>query len=79
MEKIAFLFCVHNHQPVGNFLHVLENAYEKVYLPLIETVSFLESAFEKIFHGSSQLLYWPLDLKCRKRFEVSIELEIGNR
>jgi len=36
MEKVAFLFCVHNHQPVGNFLHVLENAYEKAYLPFIE-------------------------------------------
>jgi len=38
MEKVAFLFCVHNHQPVGNFLHVLENAYEKAYLPFIEVL-----------------------------------------
>ncbi len=36
MEKVAFLFCVHNHQPVGNFMHILENAYEKAYLPFIE-------------------------------------------
>ncbi|OGQ11978.1 MAG: hypothetical protein A2026_09720, partial [Deltaproteobacteria bacterium RBG_19FT_COMBO_46_12] len=38
MEKVAFLFCVHNHQPVGNFLHILENAYEKAYLPFIEVL-----------------------------------------
>jgi alpha-amylase len=38
MEKVAFLFCVHNHQPVGNFLHVLEEAYEKAYLPFIEVL-----------------------------------------
>ena len=38
MEKVAFLFCVHNHQPVGNFLHVLENAYEKAYVPFIEAL-----------------------------------------
>jgi len=38
MEKVAFLFCVHNHQPVGNFLHVLENAYEKAYVPFIEVL-----------------------------------------
>jgi alpha-amylase len=38
MEKVAFLFCVHNHQPVGNFLHVLEGAYEKAYLPFIEVL-----------------------------------------
>jgi alpha-amylase len=38
MNKVAFLFCVHNHQPVGNFLHILENAYEKAYLPFIEVL-----------------------------------------
>src|SRR5512147_1408543 len=38
MEKVAFLFCVHNHQPVGNFLHVLEDAYKKAYLPFIEVL-----------------------------------------
>ncbi len=38
MEKVAFLFCVHDHQPVGNFLHILENAYEKAYLPFIEVL-----------------------------------------
>ena len=36
MDKVAFLFCVHNHQPVGNFFHVLENAFEKAYRPFIE-------------------------------------------
>src|SRR3972149_10067075 len=36
MEKVAFLFCVHNHQPVGNFSHVLEKAFTKSYLPFIE-------------------------------------------
>jgi len=36
MEKVAFLFCVHNHQPVGNFHHILENAYERAYHPFIE-------------------------------------------
>ncbi len=38
MEKVAFLFCVHNHQPVGNFLHVLEDAYQKAYLPFLQVL-----------------------------------------
>jgi hypothetical protein len=38
MKKVAFLFCVHNHQPVGNFLHILEDAFEKAYLPFIEVL-----------------------------------------
>ena len=36
MGKVAFLFCIHNHQPVGNFPHVLENAFEKDYSHFIE-------------------------------------------
>lgn len=36
MEKVSFLFCVHNHQPVGNFPGVIEKAYQKAYLPFIE-------------------------------------------
>lgn len=38
MEKVAFLFCVHNHQPVGNFLHVMEEAFQKAYLPFIQVL-----------------------------------------
>lgn len=36
MEKVYFLFCLHNHQPVGNFLYVKEEAYKKAYLPFLE-------------------------------------------
>jgi 4-alpha-glucanotransferase len=39
MHKVAFLFCVHNHQPVGNFLHIIEDAYQKAYLPFIEVLT----------------------------------------
>jgi len=38
MQRVAFLFCVHNHQPVGNFLHVMEEAFQKAYLPFIKTL-----------------------------------------
>lgn len=38
MGKVSFLFAVHNHQPVGNFLHVIENAYQKAYLPFIHVL-----------------------------------------
>jgi alpha-amylase len=38
MEKVVFLFCVHNHQPVGNFQYVLEDAYQKAYQPFIEVL-----------------------------------------
>ena len=33
------LFAVHNHQPVGNFEHVLEAAFADCYRPLLEALA----------------------------------------
>lgn len=33
---INFCFGIHNHQPVGNFDHVIENAYKQCYLPFVK-------------------------------------------
>lgn len=38
MKKIHFVFGLHNHQPVGNFESVFEDAYAKSYLPFIEVL-----------------------------------------
>ena len=38
MEKINFLFGIHNHQPVGNFDFVLEDAFEKSYKPFVDVL-----------------------------------------
>lgn len=55
MEKVAFLFCVHNHQPVGNFPHILENAYNRAYRPFIEILR--EYPFMKISIHYSGVLW----------------------
>lgn len=39
MEKLTFLFAVHNHQPLGNFPDVFRRAFDRAYLPFLETVS----------------------------------------
>ncbi|MCS7230608.1 MAG: DUF1926 domain-containing protein [Elusimicrobiota bacterium] len=36
MANIYFLLCIHNHQPVGNFESVIEEAYNKAYKPFID-------------------------------------------
>lgn len=36
MSHIYFLLCIHNHQPVGNFESVIEEAYQKAYKPFID-------------------------------------------
>lgn len=38
MDKMNLIFVIHNHQPVGNFEHVFENAYEKSYKPFIDVL-----------------------------------------
>ncbi|MCK4809492.1 MAG: DUF1926 domain-containing protein [Candidatus Omnitrophica bacterium] len=36
MGKVYFIFGVHNHQPVGNFPHIFEKAFNDCYSPFIE-------------------------------------------
>ena len=36
MSELVFLFAVHNHQPVGNFDHVVKAAFKDCYRPLLE-------------------------------------------
>ena len=38
MPKVQFIFAIHNHQPVGNFDFVAEDAYQKSYLPFIKVL-----------------------------------------
>jgi alpha-amylase/alpha-mannosidase (GH57 family) len=33
-----FIFVIHNHQPVGNFDYVIEEAYKKSYKPFIDSI-----------------------------------------
>ncbi|MBU0672952.1 MAG: DUF1926 domain-containing protein [Candidatus Margulisbacteria bacterium] len=39
MQKLKFLFGTHCHQPVGNFEHIFSEAYERAYLPFLETMA----------------------------------------
>ena len=38
MSKVQFIFAIHNHQPVGNFDFVAEEAYQKSYLPFVKVL-----------------------------------------
>ena len=38
MPKVQFIFAIHNHQPVGNFESVAEDAYQKSYLPFVKVL-----------------------------------------
>jgi len=80
MKTINFVFCVHNHQPVGNFDHVFEEAYQKSYKPFLDVVE----AHPKIkisYHNTGILYDWfeekhPEFLDQIKRMTDSGQLEL---
>ena len=57
MKCINFLFGIHNHQPIGNFDFVFQDAYEKSYLPFLEVLEKFPS-IKMAIHFSGILLDW---------------------
>ncbi len=55
-----FVLCIHNHQPVGNFTHVLEECYEKAYWPFLKTISKYPS-IKLTLHNTGFLLDWIIE------------------
>lgn len=43
MKKINLIFGTHNHQPIGNFDSIFEDAYQRAYKPFLDV-------FEKFPH-----------------------------
>jgi len=56
-QQIRFALVLHNHQPVGNFEHVFEQAYQDSYLPLLEVFSRFDP-LKVSLHLSGSLAEW---------------------
>ncbi|MDR0521081.1 MAG: DUF1926 domain-containing protein [Planctomycetaceae bacterium] len=57
MNAVRFIFAVHNHQPVGNFNHVLEEAFQKSYRPFLDVFENYP-ALKLALHTSGSLIEW---------------------
>jgi hypothetical protein len=57
MNKINFLFAIHNHQPVGNFGHVFEEVFNVCYRPYFEVLKQFPE-LKTTAHFSGPLLEW---------------------
>jgi len=68
MSKLHLILAFHNHQPVGNFDHVLEDCYRKSYLPLLQTL-LDHPELKVVLHYSGHLLSW-----MQKRHPEAIEI-----
>src|ERR1035437_825318 len=57
LSKVSFALVIHSHQPVGNFDHVIEDAYQKSYLPFVRALV-LHPRIRLSLHFSGILLEW---------------------
>jgi alpha-amylase len=57
MNSIRFVVCIHNHQPVGNFDHVIADSYDRAYRPFLDVVRAYPE-FKFSLHTSGCLLEW---------------------
>jgi hypothetical protein len=59
MKKVYFLFCIHNHQPVGNLDHLFQEAFTKAYIPLLDHLE-RHPLIRVCLHYSGTLLEWMM-------------------
>jgi len=55
--RVVLSLAIHNHQPVGNFPHVFEEAYAKSYLPMLRLLEH-HPRIRLALHYSGPLLDW---------------------
>ena len=56
-NPIRLILALHNHQPVGNFDHVFQRAYDDSYRPFLDVFSRYES-LKMSLHVSGSLMEW---------------------
>jgi len=57
LTKVSFALVIHSHQPVGNFDHIIEEAYQKSYAPFVRIL--LEHPRVRLsLHYTGVLLEW---------------------
>jgi alpha-amylase len=64
VAPLAFCFGVHNHQPVGNFAHILAEATERAYHPFLERLR-ARPEIRITAHWTGSLLEWLRDAAPR--------------
>jgi alpha-amylase len=77
---VNFALVVHAHQPIGNFDHVIEDAYKTSYRPFVEELA-RHSRLHFTIHFSGFLLDWlcqrhPEYIQCLRQLVASKRLEV---
>ncbi len=80
MKKVKFIFGIHNHQPVGNFDFVFEDAFQQSYLPFLKVLE-RHPKVRIAIHFTGILLDWleihhPELLELVRRLAEQGQLEV---
>ncbi len=75
MSKVKFVFCAHNHQPIGNFGWVFEKAYQVAYKPFMK-VMMKHPKIRWSLHASGML--WEFFLKEHPDYIKNIKTLVAN-
>jgi alpha-amylase len=59
-KRINFIFGIHNHQPVGNFDFVFNEACDKSYRPFLEVLD-AHPSLKMVIHNTGVLLDWLIE------------------
>ena len=83
MEKFKLAIGIHNHQPVGNFDFVIDEAHNKAYMPFLELFEQFEN-LKMSLHQSGILWKWQekrypkyFDIVQRLLYDERIEIMTG--
>ena len=68
-DELHFLFGIHNHQPVGNFESVVDDAVRQAYHPFLQTVADVGGDLRLTVHCSGGLLD-ALKARARPTFDL---------
>jgi hypothetical protein len=67
LNRVSFALIIHAHQPVGNFDHVVEEAYQKSYAPFLQAL-WAHPRIRVSLHYSGILLEW-IEKRHREYFD----------
>jgi len=77
-EPLQFLLGVHDHQPVGNFDSVVDDAVTRAYHPFLETIAAVGADLPLTVHCSGGLLA-ALKERARPTFDLLGRLAADGR
>src|SRR5262245_49799926 len=57
-QPLRLVLVLHNHQPIGNFDGVFEQAYQDSYLPFLDVFEKYDNKLRIALHTSGSLMEW---------------------